>query len=135
MAQWRPIMKSLRITAQRPTIDLAATRAAIPADMQAGSAERTRLYHSARWQHARRRFLTEHPLCVLCEITGFVVAAIAVDHRDGHRRADWRARFWNEATWQPLCRDCHNRKSAQELADWQRIGMDPGDTTRGGRGV
>jgi hypothetical protein len=137
-------MKTMSITVKRRQIDLAVAKPP-PSDQEAGSAERTRLYHSGRWQRARRRFLTAHPLCVECEAAGFVVAAVAVDHRDGHRCADWRRRFWDETTWQPLCLDCHNRKSAAELADWNRAAGTaaaqpqdtwlPGSTTQGGKGV
>jgi 5-methylcytosine-specific restriction endonuclease McrA len=112
-------MKTMRIVPSHRAINLAVAKA--PAtDLAAGSAERVALYHTARWQHARRRFLAEHPLCVVCEAAGYVIAAVAVDHRDGHCRTDWRPRFWDETTWQGLCTDCHNQKSARELAAWNR---------------
>src|SRR5665213_787608 len=99
MAQWRSdapsrlrTMKQMRVTATHRAIDLAVAKAP-PTDLEAGSAERARLYHTARWLRARHAFLVAHPLCITCEQTGFVVAAVAVDHRDGHRRADWRVTF------------------------------------------
>lgn len=105
-------------------IDLAATArgAARRPDDEIANAERVRLYHTAKWQRRRLAFLQSNPLCVECTRAGLVVAAVAVDHRDGHRHTSWRARFWDEARWQPLCIDCHNRKSASELAEWNRMG-------------
>ena len=115
-------MRTLRlgVTSVR-AIDLAATArgAARPPDDEIANAERVRLYHTAKWQRARMRFLRTHPLCVDCERRGFVVAAVAVDHRDGHRHVSWRARFWDEARWQALCLDCHAVKSAKEQAEYK----------------
>jgi hypothetical protein len=117
-------VKSLRMGANVRALDLAATArgAARLPDDEIANAERVKLYHTARWQRARLRFLADHPLCVDCEERGFVVAAVVVDHRDGHRHANWRTRFWDEERWQSLCIDCHNRKSATELAEWNRVG-------------
>lgn len=123
--------KMLRITTGHRPISLASIKP-MPSDVEAGSAERARLYCSGRWRRARLRFLAGHPLCVLCEQAGCVVAAVAVDHRDGHRTVTWLHRFWDETRWQGLCLNCHNRKSATELAEWNRMGMDSGDTTGGG---
>jgi 5-methylcytosine-specific restriction endonuclease McrA len=114
-------MKSLSLARGRP-IDLANTGPPAASELEQANAERTRLYHTQRWLRARGRFLSEHPLCAECERAGRIVAATVVDHRDGHRRADWRERFWDESTWQPLCRDCHNAKSGVELAEWTRAG-------------
>ena len=115
-------MKSLTLHIQRRPVDLAATRVTTGSDQRADSKERVGLYHSGRWQRARLRFLRDHPLCVACAAAGLVVAAAAVDHREGHSTGQWRERFWDEAAWQPLCLDCHNSKSARELAEWNRLG-------------
>jgi 5-methylcytosine-specific restriction protein A len=115
------MVKTLRTSLAVRPISLAA-RGPKPTDREAGSAERAKLYGSARWQRARLRFLQANPLCIACTAGGLVVAADVVDHRDGHRNPAWRARFWDEATWQPMCRDCHASKSASELAEWQRGG-------------
>jgi hypothetical protein len=114
-------VKSMRMSASVRSIDLAAPArgAAQLPDQEAANAERVRLYHTARWQRARLRFLADHPLCVDCERRGFVVAAAAVDHRDGHRHSRWRSKFWDEAAWQALCIDCHNVKSAKEQAEYR----------------
>jgi hypothetical protein len=135
----------MRIIATRRQIDLSMAKAP-PSDQEAGSAERVALYHTARWLRARRRFLAAHPLCVLCEQAGFVVAAVVVDHVHGHRRANWLRSFWDESRWQPLCLACHNAKTAAEVAEWSRSAgttaapqpqdaWPPGSTTQGGKGV
>ncbi len=112
--------KTLKMGIALKPISLAATMRTIQTDVEAGSAERARMYHTARWQRARLQFLADNPLCIECHRAGIVAAAAVVDHRDGHQRSDWRARFWDERTWQPLCLDHHNAKSARELAQWNR---------------
>jgi hypothetical protein len=67
-------MKSLSLARGRP-ISLANSRPAMASDQDVGSAERVKLYHSARWLKARRRSLAEHPLCVECEQAGRIVAS------------------------------------------------------------
>lgn len=69
-----------------------------------------------RWQMARRRFLDQHPLCLMCNAEGRVEAATVVDHITPHR-GDQRL-FWREDNWQPLCASCHSSaKQRQEIAD------------------
>jgi hypothetical protein len=101
------------------SIDLAAKRARLPFDMEAGSALRSRLYRSTRRLRARATFLATHPLCRPCEQEGRVTPASIVDHVDGHRSAEWLTRFWDPARWQPCCGQGHAAESARELAEWQ----------------
>ena len=68
-------------------------------------AERQKLYQSARWFKARRRFLANNPNCIACGKQSTVV-----DHKYGHD-ANWAANFWNDSGWQPMCRSCHSRKT------------------------
>jgi hypothetical protein len=79
-----------------------------------GSEAREKLYSSKRWRESRKRFLERFPLCAICEEEGRGTPATEVDHVDGHRRADWRERFWSTKTWQSLCTRCHGAKSAAE---------------------
>lgn len=65
-----------------------------------------------RWQQARRAFLSEHPLCRLCEEEGRVTAATVVDHITPHKGDE--ALFWDRANWQSLCASHHS-------SDKQRI--------------
>lgn len=65
------------------------------------------------WQVARVAFLRKHSLCAECERQGRTVQAVLVDHIVPHRGD--MVLFWDrESNWQPLCRDCHDDKTAQE---------------------
>jgi len=79
-------------------------------DKERGSAN-SRGY-DRRWGKARKRFLAEHPLCVECYREGKVVAATVVDHITPHKGN--QDLFWDESNWQPLCKSCHDRKTAKE---------------------
>ena len=65
-----------------------------------------RLYNDQRWRAASRAFLNDHPLCSECG-----GAASVTDHITPHR-GDERL-FWLSENWQPLCKRCHDRKTAQ----------------------
>lgn len=64
------------------------------------------------WQKARAAFLREHPLCTSCDDKGYVQAAVVVDHIVPHK-GDPQL-FWNRRNWQPLCKPCHDAKTARE---------------------
>ena len=67
-----------------------------------------------KWQQARKTFLKQHPLCVLCKRRGLVVAASVVDHIKPHK-GDIDL-FWDVSNWQALCQPCHDsHKKRQEL--------------------
>ena len=66
-----------------------------------------------RWQQARKRFLEQHPLCVMCEEAGRATVATVVDHKVAHRGN--QDLFWDETNWQPLCATHHSSdKQRQE---------------------
>lgn len=65
--------------------------------------------YNSRWQKARQIFLAEHPLCVECEKQGRYVEATVVDHITPHKGD--QILFWDESNWQPLCKQCHDRKT------------------------
>lgn len=75
---------------------------------RAGSAARGYDY---RWQQYRISFLHTHPVCSRCE-----EAAIVVDHIVPHR-GDVDL-FWDEENHQPLCKPCHDKKTATEDSQW-----------------
>ena len=50
---------------------------------------------------------------VPCREHGYTVAAVEIDHIEPVTRAP--ERFWDETDWQPICRSCHEDKSAREL--------------------
>ena len=81
------------------------------ADKARGTAHE-RGYTSA-WTKARDAYLMHHPLCAQCQLNGMVTAASVVDHIVPHRGD--KALFWDSAgNWQPLCKPCHDRKTATE---------------------
>lgn len=65
-----------------------------------------------KWQQARDGYLQAHPLCIKHESRGEVVAATVVDHVKPHR-GDMTL-FWDSSNWQPLCKPCHDAKTARE---------------------
>jgi 5-methylcytosine-specific restriction protein A len=83
-------------------------------DSRRGSAA-SRGYDS-RWRAARAAYLRAHPLCRECEAAGAIVAASVVDHIMAHKGD--KALFWDSANWQPLCKPCHDRKTAREDGRW-----------------
>lgn len=68
--------------------------------------------YSYKWQQAREGFLRAHPLCVRHQARGEVVAATVVDHITPHKGD--KTLFWQRANWQPLCKQCHDIKTAIE---------------------
>lgn len=67
-----------------------------------------------RWSAARRRFLLrpENALCRLCQAAGRMTESTIVDHIRPHRGD--KALFWDVRNWQPLCKRCHDQKTARE---------------------
>lgn len=65
-----------------------------------------------KWQRLRARVLEAHPLCVECEKKGVVRLATDVDHIIPHKGNPFL--MWDEANLQPLCHECHSRKTARE---------------------
>lgn len=83
--------------------------------------ERTRLSaaergYDSRWQKARLGYLKHHPLCAECEREGKTVPATVVDHIVPHKGN--KQLFWDKKNWQPLCKPCHDRKTAKEDGRW-----------------
>ena len=75
------------------------------------TANRDKLY-GRRWRKARRQFLTENPLCVMCEEEGRATPAIELDHivrHDGNSELFWDS----ENNWQGLCAFHHRSTKAQ----------------------
>ena len=69
--------------------------------------------YTSRWRKASKQFLLEHPLCAECmRKTGRPVPATVVDHIKPHRGD--QTLFWDMNNWQPLCKRCHDRKTATE---------------------
>lgn len=65
-----------------------------------------------RWQKAREGYLRHHPLCAEHERRGEFVQATIVDHIIPHKGD--KELFWDSSNWQPLCKQCHDAKTARE---------------------
>lgn len=63
--------------------------------------------YDGRWQKARQWFLRRHPVCARCG-----QPATVVDHIKPHRGD--KELFWDTSNWQPLCKRCHDKKTASE---------------------
>lgn len=90
----------------KPTID---KQARAEADARRGSAA-ARGY-GYKWQQARSGYLNKHPLCRICDAQGRLRIATVVDHVVAHNGD--QTLFWNSSNWQPLCKACHDRKTAK----------------------
>ncbi|QDV24403.1 HNH endonuclease signature motif containing protein [Aureliella helgolandensis] len=78
--------------------------------LAAGRPNSTQRGYDRRWRVARRRFLSDNPACRQCEKRGRIIAATIIDHIIPHRGD--KALFWRQSNWQPLCKRCHDQKTA-----------------------
>lgn len=100
-----PVFKPLG----KPSKPMESVRKAEYDKTRAGSSARG---YGFKWQKARKRFLEENPLCVICQAKQLVKAARIVDHIIPHKgNADL---FWDKRNWQALCASCHSRKTATQ---------------------
>jgi 5-methylcytosine-specific restriction endonuclease McrA len=80
-------------------------------------AQAERIRRSTRWRRVRTIVLAAEPLCRDCSIYGVVTLAVDVDHvtplveliAGGEPEL-----AYTRSNLQPLCRPCHNRKTAAE---------------------
>lgn len=72
--------------------------------------------YDARWVKESKAFLARNPLCAECGKKNLVVSATVVDHIIPHLGN--MTLFWNQSNWQPLCKKCHDRKTALEDGRW-----------------
>ena len=71
--------------------------------------------YTARWQRYRVMYLRANPLCRECHGKGRITPATVVDHITPHK--GYHDLFWNPDNHQPLCKPCHDRKTARERKD------------------
>lgn len=71
------------------------------------SSEYHHLYNSNRWRSISRRYLKEHPFCIVCGNK-----ATICDHRIPHRGDE--SLFYNEDNYQSLCWKHHSAKTLKE---------------------
>ena len=74
----------------------------------------TDIYSSLRWRKLRKQYLTEHPLCVMCQQdSGRVTPATVVDHKIPHKGN--LELMWSLDNLQALCKPHHDGpKSSQD---------------------
>lgn len=65
-----------------------------------------------RYQQFRNRFMRRNPLCAWCERQGVVRLADEMDHIVPVSEAP--DRVWDLENLQGLCRECHEKKTADE---------------------
>jgi 5-methylcytosine-specific restriction protein A len=75
--------------------------------------ERGGAVYTYRWQKLRKVFLAVNPLCVECQRP-----ATVVDHRTPHRGDQML--MWQWDNLQPMCKPCHDSKTARE--GFKRLG-------------
>lgn len=98
MAKRPPNLKT-RITAAKPK-GWAAT--------QRGT--RSQRGYGWAWEQLRAKVLTREPLCRMCRAAGRAVIATTVDHIKPKHLGGTD----HEANLQPLCKPCHDAKTAKE---------------------
>ena len=77
-----------------------------------------RLYSTSRWKAIRLHILSKQPLCTQCMKTKRITPATVVDHVNPHKGNE--ELFYDKANLQPLCKSCHDRKTAKEDGRWNR---------------
>lgn len=85
-----------------------------------------RLYNNRRWREASARYLSKHPLCVMCEQRGLVTTSTETDHIKPHKGDEQL--FWDVTNWQALCKPCHSTKTSTETRSplkYPKIGKPP----------
>lgn len=82
---------------------------------------RTLKLNGAAWQKLRASVLMDEPLCRHCAARGLPVVATDVDHMNG---ADDNRR----ESLQPLCHECHSRKTAKDQGKRVAYGCDASGT-------
>lgn len=65
--------------------------------------------NSARYRNSRVIFL-KGKFCAHCHKKGFLEPATILDHIVPH--CGNKELFWDRKNWQPLCKSCHDRKTA-----------------------
>lgn len=73
---------------------------------------------SAAWRKLRRSVLASEPLCRMCTARGLTVPATDVDHRDNDPSNN------DLVNLQPLCHECHSRKTHRDGGHNVRMGCD-----------
>ena len=79
---------------------------------QPATREARRLRNTRRYRQARAAFLASRLWCAACQRRG--VTSKPAEHLDHIRPVESGGEFWDRENWQPLCRECHEKKTAAE---------------------
>ena len=79
---------------------------------------RTIPLQSAQWQRLRGYVLPSEPMCRHCTSEGRTTLATDVDHASGDPSDN------SPENLQPLCHECHSRKTARDHGKTVRMGCD-----------
>ena len=82
----------------------------MPYENSSKTANRDKLY-GRRWRKIRKQFLTENPLCVMCEEEGKITPATELDHIVRHKGC--AELFFDVENLQSLCSLCHRSTKSQ----------------------
>ncbi|MFT7283306.1 HNH endonuclease [Nonlabens sp.] len=83
------------------------------------SVDNSKFYNSRTWRKHRSRFLEKFPMCLHCERNGITTPANIVDHIHSISQGGDKL---NDTNLQPLCKKCHEKKSAKESAQVRGMG-------------
>jgi 5-methylcytosine-specific restriction protein A len=72
--------------------------------------------YTSKWKRESATYLLTFPWCAECQRQGKQTRANVVDHITPHRGD--QPLFWNRHNWQPLCKQCHDSKTAREDGGW-----------------
>lgn len=71
----------------------------------------SKIYQTADWRRFRLMYISENPICELCELKGLTVEGKELDHINPIRLG---GAMYDVDNVQFLCRSCHAKKSAGE---------------------
>jgi len=64
--------------------------------------------YDAQWRAYRKRYLAEHPLCIIHLAKGEVVPSTVVDHEVPHKGD--QVLFWDPNNHRAVCKPCHDAR-------------------------
>jgi len=76
-----------------------------------------KFYNSKEWKQVRELVMSQHAgLCKQCSENDIDTKADVVDHKIPLARS-WEDRI-KRSNLQPLCHNCHNKKTSKDLTKW-----------------
>lgn len=76
-----------------------------------GQGQNDPFYNSTKWRRISEGYLKKNNLCAHCKARGIYAPSELVDHII-ELEDNWDLRY-TSSNFQPLCRSCHNRKTAK----------------------